>query len=168
MFAETVQLARDLGLRVAGPDDAIADAEAVFVGYQSNPFPWVRAAALFVMSSVQEGFGNVILEAMACEVPVLAADCPSGPREILAPGTPRDVRARAIERAEFGILAPAFAADRLDDATRIGQWSQALHDVLADADLRASYREAGLRRIEDFRIDRIAALWESTLASLAE
>lgn len=55
-------------------------------GYFSNPFPVYRDAALFVLSSAVEGFGNVILEALALGVPVVATRCPGGPKEILDEG----------------------------------------------------------------------------------
>ncbi len=56
------------------------------LGYQDNPFKYLSKANFLVLSSQNEGLPNVILEALACQTPVVAFDCPSGPREILNRG----------------------------------------------------------------------------------
>ncbi len=55
-------------------------------GFADNPFAFMRRAAVFVLSSRWEGLPNALIQALALGTPVVATDCPSGPREILEDG----------------------------------------------------------------------------------
>ena len=57
--------------------------DVLFTGWIDHPFELLRKSNVFVLCSVYEGFGNVILEAMACGLPVICTNCPGGPGEIL-------------------------------------------------------------------------------------
>jgi len=52
-------------------------------GFVENPYKYMARADLFVLSSIYEGMPNVIVEALATGTPVIATDCPSGPKEVL-------------------------------------------------------------------------------------
>jgi glycosyltransferase involved in cell wall biosynthesis len=77
------------------------DADVDLAGYAANPYPAMAAADAFVLSSRREGLPTVLLEALALGAPIVATDCPSGPREILEDGRlgrlvpPRDPAALA-------------------------------------------------------------------------
>ena len=60
--------------------------DVYFLGFQKNPFKYIAASDVFVHSCLFEGFGNAIIEAMACQVPVIATACPYGPGEIIKQG----------------------------------------------------------------------------------
>lgn len=55
-------------------------------GFVPNPYPYMAQASVFVLSSRWEGLPTVLVEALYCGTPVIATDCPSGPREILRDG----------------------------------------------------------------------------------
>lgn len=55
-------------------------------GFVDNPYAYMRAASLFVLSSRFEGMPGVLIEAMACGTPVVSTDCPLGPGELLEGG----------------------------------------------------------------------------------
>lgn len=52
-------------------------------GFRQNPYPWIRQAALFAMSSLSEGLPTVLIESLILGTPVVSTDCPTGPAEIL-------------------------------------------------------------------------------------
>lgn len=113
------QLGRtDLRLEIAGDgpmratlqsliDDLRVSDRVTLLGFVTDPFSVFRRAELAVSSSRYEGFGNAIVEALACGTPVVATDCPYGPGEILAGGEcgllvpigDANALARGIERA---------------------------------------------------------------------
>jgi glycosyltransferase involved in cell wall biosynthesis len=78
-------------------------ADVELPGWVSNPHAYIARASVFVLSSAWEGFGNILLEAMACGCPVVSTDCPHGPAEILRNG-------------QFGRLVPVGDDAALADA----------------------------------------------------
>ena len=99
-------------------------------GFVLDPYPWFRSADLFVLSSLWEGFGNVIIEAFECGLPVVSTNCPSGPGEILKDGL-------------FGKLVPVNDPQALARAM-IASLNQT-HDS-----------EALIRRAQDFSVRKIS------------
>jgi glycosyltransferase involved in cell wall biosynthesis len=77
----------------------VAD-RVILAGFHTDPTPFYLTADVFALSSDYEGFGNVIVEAMACGTPVVSTDCPSGPAEIL-------------ENGRWGLLTPVGDAQAL-------------------------------------------------------
>ncbi|CAN5523889.1 glycosyltransferase [soil metagenome] len=74
-------------------------------GFVDNPYAYLSQARLFVLSSAYEGFGLVIVEALACGTPVVSTNCPYGPEEIL-------------EGGRYGSLVPVADSDAMAEAIR--------------------------------------------------
>ncbi len=101
-------------------------------------------SSLFVLSSRFEGFGMVITEAMACGLPVVAFDCPWGPRAIITDG-------------EDGLLVENGNVEALADA---------LARLMGNETLRRSMAEAGVRNVQRFSLESIAGRWKSLFENL--
>lgn len=111
--------------------------DAFLPGFLSNPYSYMAQAALLVMSSLWEGFGNVLVEAMAAGTPVVATNCESGPAEILADG-------------QYGQLVPIGDVDRMASAI--------------DATLqKPSDPERLKQRSQDFSLEQAVSRYEELL-----
>lgn len=111
----------------------VAD-DVVLPGFVTNPFAVFGRAAAFVLSSrYGEAFSRVLVEAMACGVPVVASRCRWGPEEVLAGG-------------RFG---------RLYDVGDIGQLAAALEGVFTDPAATAAMAAAAQGRVREFSADEI-------------
>jgi len=149
--------------------DLALENHVLFMGYQKNPFKYLANSKLFVLPSLFEGFPNALAEAMACGVPVISFDCPSGPREILAPDTDIASQTKAIEYAQSGILVPAgdgtkyMADDPLTREERI--LSEAIIKLLTDGKTSKAYGHKAQKRIMDFEVKKIVRRWIEVIES---
>lgn len=117
-----------------------------FRGCVENPAAVLAESEIFVLSSRYEGFPNALLEAMAAGMAVIAADCPSGPSEIIEPEV-------------NGVLAPPENVQAL---------ASALGRLAGDAPARRRLGEQARRIVERYSLDRVLAAWEGTIAAARE
>ncbi|WP_233266171.1 glycosyltransferase [Myroides fluvii] len=94
-------------------------------GFYENPFPIFKEALFFVHSSRLEGFPTVFLEALACGIPVISFNCPTGPSEIIQSG----YNGLLIENQNFDALQEAMEKLALDENQRINLKANALDSV---------------------------------------
>jgi glycosyltransferase involved in cell wall biosynthesis len=111
-----------------------------FPGFTEDIFQALMPADLCVVSSLTEGFGNVIVESLACGVPVVSTDSPSGPREILQDG-------------KFGRLVSIQQPESLAEA------------MLASLKQKTD-RSLLQNRASDFTIEKIASIYYALFESL--
>ena len=163
-----VNLSLKLGFKTfSGRGAPPPDADVYFAGFQENPFSFLARARLFALTSLWEGFPNALVEAMAAGVPALAADCASGPREILSPETPFHFRTLKAEPAPYGVLLPVLSGLRRKAATALEPaeevWAETVSRMLEDKSALDKYARAGVRRVEDFELLKTAVLWRELL-----
>lgn len=139
------KLASDLGL----------GDNVIFINFDNNPYKYLSKCCLFVFSSNSEGFPNVVVEALACGLPVISTDCLSGPREILAPGTNYNVQLQnKIEYAEYGILTPINDVERMREAMEL---------LIRNKSLREAYARKAKKRAQNFAVEKIASQYLDTV-----
>ena len=131
---EIKQLAEDLGL-----SDRV-----ILPGEVKNPFPILRKAKVFVMASRFEGFPMSHGEAMACGLPVIATDCPSGPREIVRHGTD-------------GLLVPN------EDISAL---AQAMDSLMSNEEKRINLASRAPEVTERFSLKNVMDCWEKLFAEV--
>ncbi|HZS63046.1 MAG TPA: glycosyltransferase [Xanthobacteraceae bacterium] len=124
----------DLQARASGL--GLAD-RVVMPGFVGDPAAWYAHADLFVLPSRWEGFGHVIVEAMACGLPVVAFDCPHGPKDILGDGEGGVL----VEREN--VSASAETIDRLlaasEERNRLARGAQRTAERFAQPRIAADY-----------------------------
>ncbi len=108
-----------------------------FAGTQSNPFPYLAGAKFLALSSRTEAFPMVLIEALALQCPVVATDCPTGPREIVRDG-------------ENGLLV---------ENENTAAFSKALDRLFFDEELLHTFKHNALPSIQHLSGEAIAKEW---------
>lgn len=101
------------------------------LGFQANPYNYMDAYDVLVLSSDYEGFPNVLLEAILCDMIVIATDCKTGPSEILgASGMLDGFKIGDLELFNVGVLTPVNDVEQLSEAMRIIVQNKPLRDKM--------------------------------------
>ncbi len=115
-------------------------------GNQRNPFAILERCHVFALASRFEGFGNAIVEAMACGLPVVVTDCESGPRDIVTDG-------------QNGLLVPVDDPDAL---------AAGLERLMGSAELRRELAGRGAEHARRYRAEVILKEWYRLFDALPE
>jgi glycosyltransferase involved in cell wall biosynthesis len=107
-------------------------------GVTRNPYGKMQESDLFVLSSRFEGIPNVLCEAMACGLPVVSFNCPSGPGTIIRDGY-------------NGVLVPPEDVDEL---------ANTLEKLMTDPGLRKSLGNQATEISSKFSVEKVGRMWE--------
>ncbi|MCX6731048.1 MAG: glycosyltransferase [Candidatus Roizmanbacteria bacterium] len=136
-------------------------------GFTKSPNKYFKMSDIFILPSLYEGFGNVILEAMSCGLPIISTDCPYGPREILT-GEIQTYPLAPIKRVtqcKYGILIPSLITDHrelFDNSHLI----EAILLFIENKSLCYKYKKTSLERARFFSLDHMGNRYYSVFKRL--
>jgi len=111
------------------------------IGNQKDINKWYAKSSIFVLSSIREGFPNVLIEAMSCRCACISFDCPYGPSEI-------------IENNKNGILVENQNREKLKEAIEL---------LIKDKNLREKLANEAIKIKDKYSIEKIADRWEQVI-----
>lgn len=121
------------------------------LGTCKNPFAYISRCQLYVSTSRHEGFPNTLVEAMACGVPVIHADCKTGPREILCKQSGGLTHSEKLI-GDYGILIPSYTRDEISEEEMKTLFSNAWLELLSSDDKREYYAAKALERAKYYSV----------------
>ena len=120
--------------------------DRVFIlGFKDNPHKYISKSSCFVFSSKYEGFPNVLLESLACSIPIISTNCKSGPGELLNLDYSYK-KYNNIKIGKYGILIP------VDDKKLL---KESMQRIYLEKELRSNYINKSKDRIENFEKAKI-------------
>lgn len=155
------QLIKDLGL----------SKNVFLLGFVENANEYVKKSDVFVFSSMFEGLGNALMEALSSGVPIISTDYECGAREILAPET--DYRKKVVDEIDYcnyGILVPVCDGNKYSAKDSLTKeellMAKAVDEIINDKELSEKYRNNAQKRSNDFEIENITKKWYELLECL--
>ncbi len=142
------------------------ESRVIMCGFVENPYAALAGMDVFVFPSLWEGFGNALLEAMACGLPCIATDYESGAREIMQDIPGDEDTCKDIEYTDYGILVPLFDGKKYhkEELTKEEDClAEAMIEMSLRDDLRSKYSELAQKRAGMFSGEAIWQEWEKEI-----
>ncbi len=137
------------------------------VGMGGDKLPdYLKSADIFVFPSYYEGFGNTIIEAMSCKLPVICTDCMFGPREILDDNSNYEKIIRRMHKAKYGILTPRLSNMNLEHRRLTAsekELAQAIKEMVTNKNSYEYYRKKSFERAKYFSLKKMINKYDSVI-----
>ncbi len=158
--SQLIKTCSELGLSVGGLNNHEFDsyADVFFLGYQKNPWMFMRRARVFVLSSLWEGFPNALAEAMCLGLPVISTNCPHGPGEMLSEEPLDKIESEAVTITRFGALVPILREEK-----DYFMCAEVMKHFLVNDKLCADVGREAEIRIRSFSDEGFAIEWQSII-----
>lgn len=118
--------------------------DVFLLGFKTNPYPWLKNSKLYILPSRGEGFGLVLVEALACQKAIVSANCLCGPNEIL-------------DNGKYGLLVETENSSALKEGIK---------KLLLDKELKENYENKALKRAYYFSNESILKKLEREICNL--
>lgn len=136
--------------------------KVLFKGFMTNPHKEIAKSDLYVLASYYEGFPNALVEAMICQVPVIATDCPSGPSEILSESNLYKID--DINLCDYGYLMPVFDKDIEKKEKALAKFFYDFY-MVSEKDKKQLIKKANFKTLT-FESSKVVKDWEELLETL--
>jgi glycosyltransferase involved in cell wall biosynthesis len=136
----------------------------LFTGVQKNPFPFLKASDVYVLSSLSEGLPNALVEALSLELPIVSVNCKSGPAEILTLDWEDIADEMDTVYSDYGVLTPPLIENKntvcemedgkikLEDSEE--KLALALIEILENCQIYQKYKDSSLKRAIEFSSEK--------------
>lgn len=141
------------------------DNNVFIIDFKNNVYQYMYNAKLFVLTSRYEGMPNVLLECLACDLPIIATDSFGGTKEILSKKYQEGYTNKVLY-TDYGILIPNFPNDYNLDTILTEQeitLANTIINLINNPKMYQKYKDLSNKRIKDFQKEKILKLWKSII-----
>lgn len=150
------RLTNELGLK----------SQVIFYGFvKKNPYKFLKNADIFVFPSVREGFGNVLIEALSCGLPVISSNCKYGPSEILSNRTHNSDNS-SILFSRYGVLIPSLKSK--GEGKYIDDLYMSMKRLQEDKKMKNMYIDRSIERANSFDVSSMCIAYFSLFKTLTK
>ncbi len=140
--------------------EELKSAKIIFLGYQGNPYKFISKADVMLIASSSEGGPNILFESIICGTLVISADCPYGPKEVLAPQLGDQTVSKPMV-GDNGILLPLLDENsKLED---LQLWAQVILEYMTNPEARLAIEKRAKSWVRKYSQESILQKWQRVI-----